>query len=56
MARNDLEIKKGNDAEESFKKLFTFVKRATKEQDILEHWDVKTVDLMHIKYLSVKKV
>jgi hypothetical protein len=35
MVKNSLEIKIGNEAEESFKKLFTFVKKATKEELII---------------------
>lgn len=43
MAKNSSEIKRGNEAEESFKKLFTFVKKATKEEDIFEHWDIEVI-------------
>jgi hypothetical protein len=43
MAKNSSEIKRGDEAEESFKKLFTFVKRATKEEDILQHWDLEVI-------------
>lgn len=43
MAKNSREIKIGNQAEESFKKLFTCIRRATKEEDILEHWDLEAI-------------
>ena len=43
MAKNHSEIIRGNEAEGSFKKLFTFVKKATKEEDIFEHWDLEVI-------------
>lgn len=43
MGKNSLQVKIGNEAEESFKKLFTFVKKATKEEDITEHWDLEVI-------------
>jgi hypothetical protein len=56
MAKNSLEIKIGNEAEESFKKLFTFVKKATREEDMTEHWDLEVIiDEKNVK-VDVKAV
>lgn len=40
MARNDEQVKQGREAEEKFIKLFPLVRKATKEEDIIQHWDV----------------
>lgn len=40
MAKNDVQIKQGKEAEEKFLKIFPLIKRASKHEDIHEHWDV----------------
>lgn len=40
MVRNDEQIKKGQETELKFLEKFPLVRRATKEEDIYEHWDV----------------
>ena len=56
MARNDAEITRGNNAEDNFKKLYPVIKRATKEEDIIEHWDVEvTINEKNVK-VDVKAI
>jgi len=40
MAKNDEQVKQGCEAEEKFIMIYPLVRRATKKEDIFEHWDV----------------
>lgn len=50
MAKNEQQIKIGREAEESFLKIYPLVNRASKEEDIFEHWDVEvTIEEKNVK-------
>jgi len=40
MAKNDVQVKQGKEAEEKFLKIFPLIKKASKYEDIHKHWDV----------------
>ncbi len=60
MPRNDKQIFDGDTSEKNFKKLFLTAIKATKDEDIKEHWDLKVpinneyvkVDVKSIKRLN----
>jgi hypothetical protein len=43
MAKNSKQIKDGYEAEDKFLKIYPLIKRATKNEDISEHWDVEVM-------------
>lgn len=40
MARNDIQVKQGREAEEKFLKIYPLIRKATKKEDTFNHWDV----------------
>lgn len=56
MARNNKQIKEGNEAVNKFLDVTSFVRFATKEEDIIEHWDVEvTINEKNVK-VDVKAI
>lgn len=41
MAKNDKQIKDGREAEDNFTKIYPLINRATRDEDIFDHWDVE---------------
>jgi hypothetical protein len=56
MAKNDKQIKDGREAEDNFIKIYQLIRKATKEEDIKEHWDVEVKVNDDIVKVDVKAV